>query len=76
MTLIPDWRLVLRRAWSIRLILLAGLFAGAAVAVELMSPDMLGLPPEIFAALAAVVNAVALLARLLAQKEMPDGTEG
>ena len=75
MTLINDWRLVLRRAWSIRLILLAGLSAGASVSLEIMGPDTLGLPPEIFAALAAVINAVALLARVVAQRGMSDAED-
>ena len=67
--LIRDWRQVLKRAWSVRLILAAGLLSGVEVALPLLP---LPLPAGIFAALSALTTAAAFVARLLAQKDMTD----
>ena len=67
--LIRDWRQVLKRAWSVRLILTAGLLSGAEVALPLLP---LPIPPGLFAALSAFTTAAAFVARLLAQKDMTD----
>lgn len=65
MKLIPNWKTILKKAWSIRLILIAGLFSGA----ELVLPMYAGsLPRGRFAALSLVVTAAALVSRLVAQK--------
>ena len=69
MKLIADWRQVLKRAWSVRLIIAAGLLSGAEVALPLLP---LPIPAGIFAALSAVTTAAAFIARLLAQKDMTD----
>ena len=68
--LIHDWRAVLARAWSVRLILLAGLFSGLEVAVALLNADLLGMPPGTFAALAGLVTFAALVSRFIAQKSL------
>ena len=67
--LIRDWRQVLKRAWSVRLILAAGLLSGAEVALPLLP---LPLPAGIFAALSALPTAAAFVARLLAPKDITD----
>lgn len=70
--LIANWREVLKRAWSVRLILLAALLSG----VEAMLPYIaLPIPPGIFAGLTLVVTMAAFAARLLAQKENPDASK-
>lgn len=73
MNLLPDWRHILRRAWSIRLIVLAGLLSGIEVLLPLAGPDWLGLPEGLFAGLSALAAALAFVARLMAQREEGDG---
>ena len=73
MNLVPNWRRVLKRAWSIRLMILAALLSG--VEVILGFPDIeqrLDWQPGIFAGLSALVTAGALIARLLAQNGVTD----
>ena len=67
MTLLPDWQDILRRAWSVRLIALAFALTVAEVALSLLSPGALGLPPGTFALLSGLASAGAFVARLLAQ---------
>jgi hypothetical protein len=69
MKLLDDWKGVLRRAWSIRLILLAGLLSGIEVALPLLD-GVVSLPRGLFACLSLVMTAAAFVARLLAQKEV------
>ena len=68
MRLIADWRRVLRRAWSIRLMIAAGLLSGVEVALPLLD-GFVPVPAGIFAALSALTTAAAFVARLLAQKD-------
>lgn len=65
--LIHDWKDVLRRAWSIRLMILAGLLTAAEVVLPLFADAM---PRGLFAGLSAVTVGAALVARLLAQKDL------
>lgn len=62
-----DAKKILTRAWSIRIIALSALLSGLEVALSLLDADLLGLPRGAFAALAAVVSALAIPARLMAQ---------
>jgi hypothetical protein len=69
MKLVPDWRRVLKRAWSIRLMILAGLLSGVEVILSL--PDIqlwLDWPTGIFASLSFLATAGAFIARLVAQQ--------
>ncbi len=68
MRLLPDWRAVLRHAWSVRLIILAGLFSGAEVALPFLD-GILDVPAGVFAALSAGATCGAFITRILAQKE-------
>jgi len=70
MTFRPDWRRILTRAWSVRLMLLAGLLSGLEVALQYID---LPLPPGVFAALMTVIVAAAFIARLMAQENLPHG---
>ncbi len=66
MTLVPNWRAVLRHAWSLRLSLLAAVLGGAEIAVQLAGPA-LPIPPLVLGALSFFVTVAAAIARLVAQ---------
>ena len=65
MRLVENWRLLLRRAWSVRLMLLAGALSGTEVVFPLVCADVL--PSGVFACLSFAVTASAIVARLVAQ---------
>lgn len=65
MRLVENWRLLLRRAWSVRLMLLAGVLSGAEVVLPLVCADVL--PVGVFAGLSFLVTAGAMVARVVAQ---------
>lgn len=69
MRLVRNWREVLRYAWSIRLILLAGLLSGAEVTLPLLQ-DILPIHRGVFAGLSALTGCGALVARIVAQKSV------
>lgn len=60
-----NWRDILKRSWSLRLIILAGLLSGLEVALPLVGDR---LPQGVFAGLSAGFTAAAFVARLVAQK--------
>ena len=64
MTLFPLWRRILRKAWSVRLGVLAGLFSAAEVVLPLFSDSI---PRNTFALLSFVAVMGAVVARLVAQ---------
>lgn len=66
---IANWRAVLRRAWSIRLMIAAGVLSGAEVALPLLD-GLVPVAPGTFAALSGLVTAGAFVARLIAQKDL------
>lgn len=70
MAFIPDWKKVLRRAWSIRLMLLAGLLSGCEVVLPLFVD---AIPRNLFAVLSMLTVMGAMVARLVAQRRMRDG---
>lgn len=72
MTLHPDWRNILLYAWSVRLILLAGLLAGAEAMLLVLQP-VINLPLLALAVASGLLTCGALIARLMAQKEFADG---
>jgi len=65
--LIPDWRLVLRKAWSVRLGIAAAFLSGLEVILPFFSDSV---PPRIFALLSFVTVCGAVWARLVAQRSM------
>lgn len=69
MKLIADWRAILRRAWSVRLMILAGLLSGCEIILPLYADD---LPRTLFASLSMIVITAALVARLVAQKGLSE----
>ena len=56
--LIPNWRAVLARAWSVRWIVVAGLLSGAEVLLTAF-PDVLGLPRGVLAGATGIVTVLA-----------------
>jgi len=65
-TLHPDWKATLTKAWSIKLIGLSVALSSAEAALPLIS-QIIPVPPGTFAALSAVVTALAALARVVVQ---------
>lgn len=72
MRLVSNWTDVLKRAWSVRFIVLGGALNGiAAVFPEIVG--QLGLSPSMVMATTAFVSAVATLARVIRQEGLSDG---
>lgn len=67
MQLIDDWRAVARKAWSIRLVLLAAALGGVELALPLFSDAM---PRAVFGLASILVSIGAAVARLVAQPKM------
>lgn len=65
--LVWNWRQILRYAWSIRLLIVAGLLSGAEVALPLLQ-SVLPVPPGVFAGMSFLATAGAFIARLVAQE--------
>jgi len=72
MRLIDDWRWTIRYAWSIRLIIVAGFFAGAEVALPFID-QWLSIPRGLFAAISGFTSMAALISKFVAQKRSGDG---
>jgi hypothetical protein len=70
--LIEDWRRVLRRAWSVRLIALAAVLSGLEIALPMLE-GVVDIPRGILAGLSGLVTCAALVARLVAQREIGHG---
>lgn len=71
--MIPAWRVILRKAWSVRLNLLATLF----LAMELIVPFLTNrVPPYLFVILALVSVIGSTWARVLIQKNMQELVNG
>jgi uncharacterized transporter YbjL len=64
-----DWQTVVRKAWSIRLILLAAALSAVEVWFQIFGAP-LWMPLGVFAGLSAVTSAGAFAARIVAQKEI------
>ena len=70
MELIENWKEVLQKAWSVRLIIVAAILSGIEAVLPMFEASF---PQGVFAAASGVVTACALLARVLAQKDVSDG---
>lgn len=69
-----NWRQVLKSAWSVRLIVLAGFLSGFEVALPMLG-GIYPIPSGIFAALTFLSVAGAFVARLVAQKGISDADQ-
>lgn len=65
MKLLPDWRVIVRRAWSVRLMVVAFALTAAEVVLPLYAD---ALPRGVFAVLSGLAVAGAFVARLVAQR--------
>ena len=70
MKLIEGWKDVLKKAWSVRLIVVAAVLSGIEAVMPYLESNF---PQGVFAAASGVVTAAALLARVVAQKDVDDG---
>ena len=68
MRLLPEWKSILRKAWSIRLMILAGLLSGAEVVLPLFAD---AIPRGLFAGLSILVIGGAFVSRIVAQRNIP-----
>lgn len=67
MNLAQNWRTLLRKAWSVRLMVLAFMLTMAEVMLPFFSEAV---PPRMFAVLSGLAVAGAFVSRLVAQKDM------
>jgi len=67
--LVPHWKRVLRHAWSIRLIVVAGVLSAAEIVIPLFEDTI---PRGWFAALSAIATIGAFVSRFVVQKDMRD----
>ena len=67
MKLYDNWKDIVKRAWSIRFIILAGMLSGCEVVLPFFSDSI---PDKLFAVLSFVFVAAAFVARLVAQKDV------
>ena len=70
MKLIDNANAVLRKAWSVRLGIIAGIFSGAEVIVPFFADSF---PRNTFALLSFVAVMGAVIARFVAQPKLKDG---
>lgn len=68
MKLHQNWKTILRKAWSIKLIILAGFFSGAEVLLPFL--DFLPIHHGILGFIGFVIANAAVVTRLLVQKDM------
>lgn len=69
MKLLQDWKLLVRKAWSLRLMAVAAVLSGLEAVVPLTAP---WLDRRTFALIMFGIVAAAFVARLLAQKGVTD----
>ena len=67
MKLYDNWQNILKKAWSIRLMVLAGVLSAVEVVLPLFADSI---PRGTFAALSGVTVAGAFVARLIAQQDI------
>jgi hypothetical protein len=70
MRLREDWRKVLNRAWSVRLMALTVVLSGLETIVSAATTlgVSFGIPPGLFAVLAGLIGMSAMVARLVSQQ--------
>lgn len=69
MLLHDNWKAILRHAWTVRLLVIAGVLSGLEVALPVVA-DYLPFPPYVVAVLLFIVVVAAFIARFIAQKEL------
>lgn len=73
MTLLPDWKKILTKAWSVRAMIAAAVLSGIETALQLGQSAWDGnFPPGVFAAVAGIFSLLGVIARAYSQKEFQD----
>jgi hypothetical protein len=67
MKLLEDWKEILRKAWSIRFIVLAGVLSGIEVILPFFAD---AIPRGVFAILSFAAVSAAFVSRIVAQKDL------
>lgn len=67
MMLIPDWKHVLTRAWSVKFLTLSAVVSGCETILQVSGNGLFA--PGVASAVVGVLSALGILARVLAQKE-------
>lgn len=67
MRLYENWREILNKAWSIRLMIIAGLLTACEIVLPLYAD---AIPRNLFAAMSGLFTMAALVARLVAQQDV------
>lgn len=67
MMLIPDWKSVLTRAWSVKFLVAAAVVSGCETVLQVSGNALFS--PGVASAITGVLSALGILARVLAQKE-------
>lgn len=72
--LAENWRLILKHAWSVRLMIVAALLSGIEVFIQVVIAFGIKLPIQsgLFAALAGLTTLAATIARFVAQEKLKD----
>lgn len=69
--LVSNWWTVLKRAWSIRWIVLAGFLSGLEVFLPIID-GYINIPRGLFAAFSGVATCAAFISRIMVQKGVSD----
>ena len=69
MTLISNWKEVLKKAWSIRFSIAAALFGGLEAVCASLDDSILGTPKGLLAGVGALFAAGGIIARILDQSK-------
>ena len=67
MKLLEDWKEILRKAWSVRFIVLAGVLSGIEVILPFFAD---AIPRGVFAILSFAAVSAAFVSRIVAQKDL------
>ena len=70
MSLLPDWRSILKRAWSVKFLTMAAVVSGCETILQVSGNALL--PAGVGSAITGVLASLGILARVLAQKEAED----
>lgn len=65
--LLPDWRDILKTAWSVKFLVAAGLVSFAETVMQIAGTALL--PTGFAPAIVGILSSLGILARVLAQKE-------
>jgi hypothetical protein len=67
MTFYPNWKEILRKAWSIRFMVIAGVLSGIEIILPMFADQF---PRNVFASLSFIFVAAAFVSRLVAQRDV------